>query len=336
MVTKDGQCPLCGCTYSVRFLRIHAAKCGEERDIHNEKKRPRVSSSERNTVKSNLLMDCAKRKQALLRPLKDKENEIGAPGFFVFEEVMDVETEARIWQMAHDAEPKFTDNKYRFSKAYGPPYNISERRFDFTRRRYPLPDYATKLVLPILRERIAPVKDFHPNQLSAQIYDPNRQNVHIMPHNDCENGELGDLLIGVTLNAACTMTLILQAQHTGLGKDMKRDVRLRRRSVYIMSGPALRVFRHAIFEGNTDMHPAGGRLSLTFRDVILPDNVGFPRHSFGLPSQQTSGARAAIEQRSSKKRVKGKTSPVRTFKQLRLSFPRTVTRGVTKKMRTGV
>lgn len=59
------------------------------------------------------------------------------------------------------------------------------------------------------------------------------------------------------------MTLTLRARYSGLGKDVKHDVRLPRGAVYIMSGDALRVWQHAIFQGKTE----GSRISLTFRDV---------------------------------------------------------------------
>ena len=307
-----GKCPICEGTYSIRSLPLHSATCGEEQKKPKKKhealsptiskKRTLAKKPTKSWTTHALMQSAVKRKHSLLKP--QNENERGVPGFYVFDEIMDMETELSLIKMANETKPEFTDQKHRFAKNYGPPYNIAERRFDFEKPRLPLPPYAG-IVMDLVRQKVQMVRDsdFKPNQLATQLYDPSRQgkkNVHILPHNDLENGAMRHFIVGVTLQAPCIMTLILQAKDSGCGKDIKRDVRLPRRSVYIMSGSALSMWRHGIFAGNT----FGARLSLTFREVLLPNYEGPLTVVMRMPSQQTEAARAAAKRRAEARRIK--------------------------------
>lgn len=102
--------------------------------------------------------------------------------------------------------------------------------------------------------------------MTVSLYNVPGQ-THILPHNDCENARIATAVVGVCLGASCTMTLILKQVHSRIGKDVKYDIILPPRTVYVMSADSLRVWQHAIFPGKT----AATRTSITLRDVSPRD-----------------------------------------------------------------
>lgn len=255
-MTVTAPCPLCHKRYSNSFLPLHAASCKlpPKRSINKPpsnkspfpKQHPVVSPRYSTSLPSNAA-----------------PSERGAPGFHIFESVF-TNLEASLLNQVERSPPYWKDFRYRLTKNYGPVYDLAARRFRFGKdapKELPLPSYANNVVLPILRRLHPMLKEFQPNQLAVGKYP--HKGSHIKPHNDCENGYIHTGVVGVCLGAACKMTLVLRAKENGVGRDVKRDVRLPRGCVYVMSGDALRVWEHAIFPGKTD----GSRISLTFRDV---------------------------------------------------------------------
>jgi alkylated DNA repair dioxygenase AlkB len=108
----------------------------------------------------------------------------------------------------------------------------------------------------------SPTHTYLPNQLIINLYDPKR-NHNILPHNDCENGNLGPVIIGVNLLSDCTMIFSKPKDISGTAKQLTCNVFMPRRSVYLMTGEALRKWRHAIFTANL----TAVRISLTYRQV---------------------------------------------------------------------
>lgn len=249
-------CPLCRKRYNNTFLPLHAASC---------KLPPKHSVKKPATTKNQFSKHHPIRSPRFSTKLPSDAapSERGASGFHVFENIF-THLDTVLLTQVEQSQPYWTDIRYRLTKNYGPVYDLNARRFRFDKeapKELPLPSYANNTVLPILRGLHPLLKEFRPNQLAVGKYS--RDDSHIKPHNDCENGHIQTGVVGVCLGAACTMTLVLRAKETGLGRDVKRDVRLPRGCVYVMSGDALRVWQHAIFAGKTE----GSRVSLTFRDV---------------------------------------------------------------------
>lgn len=255
-MVATASCPLCRKRYNNSFLPLHAASC---------KLPPKPSAK-----KSAITKKQSSKHHPILSPRFSVElpsnaapSERGASGFHVFENIF-THLDAALLAQVEQSPPHWTDIRFRLTKNYGPVYDLSARRFRFGKdapKELPLPPYAYDTVVPVLRGLHPLLKEFQPNQLAVGKYS--RDDSHIKPHNDCENGHIHTGVVGVCLGAACTMTLVLRAKENGLGRDVKRDVRLPRGCVYVMSGDALRVWQHAIFAGKTE----GSRISLTFRDV---------------------------------------------------------------------
>ncbi|CAN8075321.1 unnamed protein product [Agarophyton chilense] len=202
-----------------------------------------------------------------------KPSEIGAPGFHLFPGVFAKDEECLL-KAIEATDPTWTNYMFRMTKNYGPAYDLRKKRFLFGERapkQISLPSYATNTVLPRLRSLVSLLNDFNPNQLAIGLYKVPGES-HILPHNDCENGNIGTAVVGVCLAGACTMTLILRSRYSGVGCDVKKDVYLPAGAVYVMSGDALRIWEHAIFPGKTETT----RYSLTFRDVSPRDSENFP------------------------------------------------------------
>jgi 2OG-Fe(II) oxygenase superfamily len=207
----------------------------------------------------------------------------------VFEDFVNCDQEAEILREVNAAPPVWDDLRVRRSKAYGPPFSLKQRRFMHENDGFPttpLPAYVEKLILPLVRDRIPrSVYNGCPNQLVVHRYDATKGKSYIMPHSDCENEIMYDPIIGLCLAGMTTMTLILPCKASLDRKMVKRDVRLPRLCLYVMSGDALRVWHHGIFPGRTD----GVRYSLTFRRVLPrtqrehdADTAGVPNDSVGL------------------------------------------------------
>lgn len=244
-------CPICNKRFTASFLPLHASSC--RLGATKTKFKPRSNSI------SKLLTP----RYALHPPSNASPSERIVPGFHIFPDVF-THVESKLLQTVHSTPPVWSDYRFRLSKNYGPQYDLSIRRYlvgPSDPKPLPLPRYALETVLPILRKLHPKLHDFNPNQLAVSKYA--KDDSHILPHNDCENGHIRTAVVGVCLGGHCTMTLTLRGKESGLGKDVKRDVRLPKGAVYIMSDDSLRVWYHAIFKGNTDGH----RVSLTFRDV---------------------------------------------------------------------
>ncbi|KAI0565012.1 2OG-Fe(II) oxygenase [Gracilaria domingensis] len=199
-------------------------------------------------------------------------SEVAARGFHVFRGVF-IKDENSLLRAIESTAPAWVDYIFRKTKNYGPAYNLFRRRFLFGERapkQIPLPSYATDIVLPRLQSLTTLLKEFKPNQLAVSLYKVPGES-HILPHNDCENGNIATAVVGVCLAGACTMTLILRSRYSGVGHDIKKDIRLPPGTVYVMSGDALRIWEHAIFPGRTE----ATRYSLTFRDVSPRDSGNF-------------------------------------------------------------
>lgn len=244
------RCPLCRKRYPQSFLAQHASSCSLP--PAGVQKKPRS------------------RKGLLLAPLRAPKltspTEAGAPGFHVFLGAIPAAQQRALLAALEATPPAWVDYRFRCTKSYGPAYDLPRRRFLFgagAPAATPLPPYAPP-VLARVRDLHPAVGAFQPNQLAVGRYFV--PGGHILPHNDCENGDIRTAVVGVCLGGACTMTLILRGRDSGNARDVKRDVLLPPGAVYIMSGEALRTWHHAIFPGKTQRT----RTSLTFRDVFPP------------------------------------------------------------------
>lgn len=265
---SSAACPLCNRRYALSFLPLHASSCGLSLKRSLTKPTKEHTSASKAIVKKRPSTSSPKLvplgPRYLTRPSPSSPpSETGAPGFHVFRTAFN-DVEALLLRDVETAAPRWIDYAFRLTKNYGPGYDLRRKRFLFgasAPAMIPFPAYATDMILPRLRMLTPLLQDFYPNQLTAGLY--RGKDSHILPHNDCDNGIIRTAVVGVCLGASCTMTLILRAKKSGLGRDVKRDVVLPRGAVYIMSSDALRVWEHAIFPGKTK----GARISLTFRDV---------------------------------------------------------------------
>lgn len=258
---STARCPLCRKRYTLSFLPLHASSC-TPRPISKPRRRPRTP-----TPPVTLALSPRYR---LSPPRTAPVSLTAAPGFHLFPAAFRA-LEPSLLSLAHATPPAWADFRFRLAKNYGPAYNLPQRCFLFgpsAPPRIPLPPYVEHSVLPVLRALTPVLAAFRPNQMAVGLY--RGAAAHILPHNDCENGTIGTAVVGVCLGAACTITLILRARHSGVGKDVKKDVRLPRGACYVMSGDALRVWEHAIFPGRTE----GDRVSLTLRDVAPRKDEG--------------------------------------------------------------
>lgn len=270
-VSASAKCPVCGKRFLASFIEAHASHCSTL-----------SSSSKRNKKhRGSALSTFLRPRYALTPPTSARPSETGAPGFHVFPDIF-IQQEQEILRAIEATPPAWVDFKFRQTKNYGPAYDLRRKRFLFGERapkQNPMPHYASDIVLPRLQSLTPILNNFQPNQLAVGLYKVPGES-HILPHNDCENGRIGTAVVGVCLAAACTMTLILRSQYSGVGRDSKMDVNLPRGAVYIMSGDALRVWEHAIFPGKTE----ATRYSLTFRDVSPIDAT-----SYGVVEQSHKG-----------------------------------------------
>ncbi|PXF43783.1 hypothetical protein BWQ96_06404 [Gracilariopsis chorda] len=257
----SAKCPICSKRFLTSFIEAHASHCSTP-----------SASYVRNKKHSSALSTFLRPRYALTLPTSAQPSETGAPGFHVFRDIF-IQQEEEILRAIEATAPAWVDFMFRQTKNYGPAYDLRRKRFLFGERapkQNSMPPYAKDIVLPRLQLLTPILKDFNPNQLAVGLYKVPGES-HILPHNDCENGEIGTAVVGVCLAAACTMTLILRSQYSGVGRDVKRDVHLPKGAVYIMSGDALRVWEHAIFPGKTE----ATRYSLTFRDVSPIDAASY-------------------------------------------------------------
>lgn len=256
-MAASGKCPICSRWYSGKFLELHAANCSDAQPAILSQVSSTTGISERRFSQNFL---------SLAQVSESKPTAGRVPGFFIFEDFVPSECESRLLERIENTPPKWKDLRVRQSKNYGPPFSFEHRRLMFERdgfKQTPLPEYAEEIVLPLVRDKVPQMiyAGVHPpNQLLIAKYD-GRKETHIMPHSDCENDDILDPILGLSLSAGTTMTLVLPRTRSGTGKIIKHDVYLPRRSLYIMSGPALYVWHHGIFPGKTE----GVRYSLTFR-----------------------------------------------------------------------
>lgn len=282
------ECPLCGKRCPKTFITRHASSCKgvTKRSIAKTTKRKidqQEMRSRENCLKSAYKQSdtggvskpeqLSKSISSHSRPLNiiPKSSELSAiptdiPGFYVFHNIF-TDVHDDLLRAARGCPPDWVDYRFRLAKNYGPSYDLHRRLFLFgseaTRKTFPLPLYAHTTVLPRIRRLHPLLHNFQPNQLAVNFYDPKFGKTHILPHNDCENAHVHTAVVGVSLAASCTFTLILRRAASGLPHDIKRDVVLPCGSVYVMSDEALRVWMHAIF--STGIHAP--RVSLTFRDI---------------------------------------------------------------------
>lgn len=200
-------------------------------------------------------------------PPKDgPPSEIAAPGFHLFPDMF-ADIEPSLLESALAEPPDWENYGVCSVKNYGPSYNLPMRRFLFgpsAPRGYPMPRFATEVILPRVRGAMPLLKDYYPNQVTTGLYNVLGK-THIFMHNDGENGELSTAVVGVCLGARCTMTLLLRKEVSGLEEDVKRDVVLPKGAMYVMSGDSMLVWEHGIYAGKTE----GTRVALTFRDVTV-------------------------------------------------------------------
>lgn len=280
-----GSCPLCHRRYPNRFLLIHAASClgSDEACPQHSEKGIKQSISVTSAV-------CLPRATSTSHLLK----QCGAPGFYVFEEFVSLEFESQLLELINSTPPEWKDLRVRQSKNYGPPFSLEHRRLLFEKDGYrptPLPGFASDLIMPMIREKVP--KSIYPgqsspNQLVIAKYDGHAE-THILPHSDCENDVIHDPILGLSLSGSAIMTLLLPRARSGLGRTVKKDVHLPRRSLYVMSGPALYSWHHGIFPGKTN----GTRYSLTFRRASPGTNVTrtYPRKSYKPSAAITKSTR---------------------------------------------
>jgi alkylated DNA repair dioxygenase AlkB len=163
---------------------------------------------------------------------------------------------------------EWADLRARRVTSFGPQWSRARRRHPHESdgaKVTPLPSFVAALVMPVVRRAVpAPLYSGSPNQLCVSVY--RGVDSFILPHNDNENDTLRDPILGLSLGSGTSMTLILPKALSPTGAIVKADVALPRRSLYVMSGDALHVWHHGIFEGKT----SGTRYSVTLRRVLPP------------------------------------------------------------------
>mmetsp|Transcript_6453 Transcript_6453/g.10578 ORF Transcript_6453/g.10578 Transcript_6453/m.10578 type:complete len:240 (+) Transcript_6453:1-720(+) len=174
------------------------------------------------------------------------------PGLSVFPDFLSMEEEQALITAVEVSAPAWNDARVRRVKNYGPVYDVKQRRFAVEVDWSPLPSYVPDLVDAI--RFLSPFADFSPNQLAVNEYRSEKKS-HILPHNDTENGDIGQFIMGISLSVDAYMTFS-HGNH-------RVSVFLPARGLYAMSGECLQVWRHALFPGQY----SGRRISLTFREV---------------------------------------------------------------------
>ncbi|GAB0493975.1 hypothetical protein MMPV_005263 [Pyropia vietnamensis] len=220
------------------------------------------------------------RRQPVVPPSPDDGlgTNTAVPGMQVFPGALTTAAAAALLTAAaaDDATVPWVNVKTRWMKQYGPRF-FRPHLFGGPdsggggggggRRPTPLPPYVASIVLPLLQERVPALANWSPNQLCLNRYEAGTGHA-ITPHNDNEDGSLRVAVAGVCVGAAAVMTFL----HAD---GAKRDVALPGGCVYVMSGDAFAVWRHAIFARNIDYRRGGGaRVSLTLRQVEEQQAVG--------------------------------------------------------------
>lgn len=217
------------------------------------------------------------------------------PGMLVFAGALTTTAAAALLTAAatDDAAVPWVNVKTRWMKQYGPRFNFRTRLFggpngggSGARRPTPLPPYVATILLPLLRERVPGLASWAPNQLCLNRYEAGTGHA-ITPHNDNEGGGLRLAVAGICIGASATMTFL----HAN---GAKRDVALPAGCVYVMSGDAFEVWRHAIFASNIDYRRGGGaRVSLTLRQVEERQALGGGGGAQPRAASLTGGAKRA-------------------------------------------
>jgi alkylated DNA repair dioxygenase AlkB len=160
-----------------------------------------------------------------------------------------------------DGSPWITDLRRRVQH-FGYRYDYKGRSVDRSMRLGPLPGWSSQVVRLLLDRRLIPQQ---PDQLIVNEYHPGQG---IAPHVDCVPC-FTDTIVSLSLGSACVMDFTHKMTRETL------SLLIEPRSVLVMTGEARYDWRHGIVSRKSDTWeggriPRGRRLSLTYRNVILP------------------------------------------------------------------
>lgn len=182
----------------------------------------------------------------------------GVPGLYLARHIVsDLEEAALLESISAEPVP-WVQRRSRYTKNYGPYYVYrSSAKQPTAIRSTKLPTWATGFLEARLKHifsREIP-DNWTVNQVHVALYRASKKN-KISPHNDTSMGTLMNAVVGVSLGDVATMTF-------EDGK-LRKEVKLPRRSAYLMTDDALTVWKHSIRAS----HNTGNRLSITCRNVI--------------------------------------------------------------------
>jgi len=201
----------------------------------------------------------------------------GVPGLYLARNIVSDLEEAALLDSINTEPKPWIKRRSRYTKNYGPYYVYkSSAKHPTAIRTSRLPSWATGFLETRLKAIFSTqVPDnWTINQVHVALYRASKKN-KISPHNDTSMGTLMNAVVGVSLGDVATMTF---------EKDKaKKEVKLPRRSAYLMTDDALNIWKHSIRAS----HNTGNRLSITCRNVISlasPIPTTTTRHSTENPA----------------------------------------------------
>ena len=172
----------------------------------------------------------------------------------------------RLWQLV-DHNPWLRDLKRRVQH-YGYKYDYRARRIDYSMRIGELPPWGVRLALRLCKD--GPFAEL-PDQVIVNEYEPGQG---ITDHIDCEPC-FQSTIVSLSLGSTCVMNL------TNKATGHRIPVFLEPGSIVVLKGPSRYDWQHGIPHRKTDMfrnrrYSRTRRISLTFRKVILQDELSCP------------------------------------------------------------
>ncbi|CAH8845825.1 unnamed protein product [Trichobilharzia szidati] len=229
------------------------------------------------------------------------ENGFSFPGVEVIQDFVSESEEAMLIS-AIDEQPWFLSQSGRRKQDYGPKVNFKRQKVHVGEFRG-LPAYSKFLITRYnnqLKEKIPPGQEFLPVELCNLEYRSDR-GACIVPHFD-DSWLWGERLVTLNLCGSTCLTFTLPSNDiivNGINDEIQRiqsclsreiltdnticiRVRLDRRSLVVVSGPARYLWQHEIRRSDIPTR----RIAMTFREL---SDIFTPRTHDNLTSEQTIG-----------------------------------------------
>lgn len=211
------------------------------------------------------IFDTANSVNACSMNWQEHNSRVQIPGMVYIPEFIS-ESEHKTILSTIDNQPWITDLRRRVQH-YGWRYNYKSRSIDYSMYLGELPMWAKSLAQRLFEFNYLPQI---PDQIIVNEYQPGQG---IANHVDCEPC-FADSISSLSLGSNCVMELI------NLKTKQKVELMLESRSLIIISGESRYKWTHGIPARKSDIITnckieRSRRVSMTFRNVVLPDNFCF-------------------------------------------------------------